>query len=94
MPMPPNSKRLLAIHPKVFRQPQRAVTTSLTTSLPSTFITAMNDRIDDMEHFKSIGKCLGNALDYMRRNTQRPRRHHQGSSHLSKMLEDAKSEVQ
>ncbi|EDN06609.1 predicted protein [Histoplasma mississippiense (nom. inval.)] len=49
-----------AIHPKVFRQPQMDVPTSLCTSL---LIAAMNDRIGDMEHSKLFEKNLGNALD-------------------------------
>ncbi|OJD20260.1 hypothetical protein ACJ73_08407 [Blastomyces percursus] len=77
-----------AIHPKVFRQ--RDDPTFL-------FIAAMNDRIDDMEHSKSIEKRLGKALDRLSYEICDPGR--DGSDitrvrDIYKMLEDVKSKVE
>ncbi|EQL33953.1 hypothetical protein BDFG_04102 [Blastomyces dermatitidis ATCC 26199] len=56
----------------------------------------MNDRIDDMEHFKLIEKCLENALDqlcYKICNTSRDDSDIIRAQVIYQMLEDTKSEV-
>ncbi|KAL2374417.1 hypothetical protein BDBG_07860 [Blastomyces gilchristii SLH14081] len=61
------------------------------------FITAMNDRIDDVEHFKSIEKCLGNALDqlcYEICDAGRDDSDITRAQAIYQMLEDTKSEVE
>ncbi|KAL2359180.1 hypothetical protein RJZ56_007983 [Blastomyces dermatitidis] len=60
------------------------------------FITVMNNRIDDMEYFKSIEKCLGNALDqlcYEICNASRDSSNIIRAQVIYQMLEDTKSRV-